>query len=561
MSATASSPLEAPWRTAFPEAADWDTPIDVGTIPALLDRAAAEHADRPAIEFRDRRIRYRELTAAADRLAAGLLGIGIGKGDAIALYLPNTPWHPVSFFALARTGACIVHLSALDAPRELAHKLEDSGARTLVTINLPGLLPMALRLLEEGRVDRVLVGEDARWGEAPALPVPWSERVQPLPEAMPPASWPALSPDDPCLLQYTGGTTGLAKGAILSHGNLTAAVSIYRRWQDGVGTTPTEHRVITVLPLFHIYALTTLLLRHVADGNELLLRTRFDVETLLADIGRKRATVFAGVPTMWIALANHPGAAGCDFSSLRSCISGGAPLPFEVEQRVERLTGQRLRGGWGMTETSPAGTRVPVGASASPGLIGIPLPGIELRIVDRKDPARVLPPGQDGEIVIRGPNVFAGYWKRPEETAAAFHDGWFLTGDIGRMDGRGLFTIIDRKKNMIISSGYNVYPAAIENAIHEHPDVVETVVIGVPDLYRGQAAKAFVTLRPGAEPLTLEKLRLFLGDRVGKHEMPAALELRDRLPRSPAGKLLAKALVEEELAKANPSGNPKETKQ
>src|SRR5690349_20821072 len=294
-----------PWQAAFPEAADWELPIEAGTIPALLDRAAAEHADRPAIAFRDRQISYRALAEAADRLAAGLLGLGIGKGDTVALYLPNTPWHPVSFFGVARTGARLVHLSALDAPRELAHKLADSGARTLITTNLPGLLPMALRLLEEGRVDRVLVGEDARWGEAPALPVPWGERVLPLPEATPPAAWPMLLPDDPCLLQYTGGTTGLPKGAMLSQGNLTAAVAIYRLWRDGATMAAGEHRVVTVLPLFHIYALTTLLLRHLAEGNELLLRPRFEVETLLDDIGRKRATVFAGVPTMWIGLLNH----------------------------------------------------------------------------------------------------------------------------------------------------------------------------------------------------------------------------------------------------------------
>jgi long-chain acyl-CoA synthetase len=380
-----------------------------------------------------------------------------------------------------------------------------------------------------------------------------------LPEAVPPVSWPALAPNDLCLLQYTGGTTGLPKAAMLSHGNLTAAMSMYRRWQDGVSATPAEHRVITVLPLFHIYALTTLLLRHLAEGNALLLRTRFDVETLLEDIGRKRATVFAGVPTMWIGLLNHPKAAECDYSSLRSCITGGAPLPFEVEQRVERLIGQRLRGGWGMTETSPAGTRVPTSAAASPGLIGIPLPGTELRIVARDDPARVLPPGEAGELAIRGPNVFRGYWNRPEETAAAFHDGWFLTGDIGQMDERGLFTILDRKKSMIISSGYNVYPAAIENAIHEHPDVVEAVVIGVPDPYRGQAAKAFVTLRPGAGSLTLEELKLFLADRLGRHEMPSALEIRASLPRSPAGKLLPRLLLDEERAKSAKPENLEET--
>jgi long-chain acyl-CoA synthetase len=558
MSEPTTRSLERPWRAAFPEAANWDAPIEAGTVPALFDRAAAEHAGRPAIEFRDRQTSYGALAEAADRLTAGLLGLGIGRGDTVALYLPNTPWHPVSFFALARTGARIVHLSALDAPRELAHKLQDSGARTLISTNLPGLLPMALRLLEEGRVDRVLIGEDARWGEAPSLPVVWCERVQPLPEATPPASWPVLRPDDLCLLQYTGGTTGLPKAAMLSHRNLTSAVSMYRLLQDGTAQNRGEHRIIAVLPLFHIYALTTVMLRHLAEGNELLLRSRFDVETLLEDIGRKRATVFSGVPTMWIGLLNHAKADACDYSSLRACVSGGAPLPFEVQQKVTRLIGQSLRGGWGMTETGPAGTRIPDGAAGSPGLIGIPLPGIDMCIVDRDDPARVLPPGEAGEMAISGPNVFRGYWNRPEETASAFHDDWFLTGDIGRMDERGLFTILDRKKNMIISSGFNVYPAAIENAIHEHPDVVEVVVIGVPDPYRGQAAKAFVTLRPGATTLTLEGLKLFLADRIGRHEMPVELELRQSLPRSPVGKLLPKALLDEELAKRAKSGNAEE---
>ena len=551
-----------PWRAAFPAAACWDAPIETGTIPALLDQAAAEHADRPALEFRERQVRYRELAGRADRLAAGLLGQGIGRGETVALYLPNTPWHPVCFFAVARTGARLVHLSALDALRELEHKLRDSGARTLITTNLAGLLPAALKLLQQGAVDRVLVAEDGIWGEAavPPLPIPWGERVQPLPEAAPPVQWPALAPDDICLLQYTGGTTGLPKGAMLSHGNLTAAVSMYRLWQDGAAAAPGEHRVITVLPLFHIYALTTLLLRHLAEGNELLLRPRFDIDVLLDDITRKRATVFAGVPTMWIGLVNHPAAQGRDFSSLRSCISGGAPLPLEVEPRVERLVGQRLGGGWGMTETCPAGTRIPAGAAPAPGLIGIPLPGADMRIVNRDDPARALPPGEAGEIAIRGPNVFRGYWKRPEETRAVFQDGWFLTGDIGRMDERGLFTILDRKKNMIISSGFNVYPAAIENAIHEHPDVAEVVVIGVPDPYRGQAAKAFVTLKPGAPELTLDGLKAFLADRLGRHEMPAALELRDALPRSPVGKLLPKVLLDEELAKAAQPTSPTESK-
>jgi long-chain acyl-CoA synthetase len=547
MTAAASQP----WRAAYPDAADWDAPIATGTVNELLDRTAAARGAQPAIEFRERRISYAALAAASDRLAAGLLAEGIGRDSAIGLYLPNTPWHPVSFFAVARIGARVVHLSTLDAPREIAFKLQDSGARVLITTNLPGLLPVALTLLEQGTVERVLVGDDAWWGPSPVTPLPvqWSERVRPLPEA-PPATWPAVSAEDVCAVQYTGGTTGLPKGALLSHGNLTAAVSIYRHWRGPVSAERGAHRVIAVLPLFHIYALTTVLLRSVADGNEMLLRARFDVATTLADIAEKRATVFPGVPTMWIALANHPAAQSCDFSSLRMCGSGGAPMPLDVEQRVGRLIGQRLLGGWGMTETSPAGTHIPTDAPPIPGLIGIPLPGIDLIVVDRDNPARLLSPDEVGELAIRGPNVFNGYWNRPQENAAAFHNGYFLTGDIGAMDARGMFRLLDRKKNMIISGGFNVYPAVIENAIYEHPSVAEVIVIGVPDAYRGESAKAFVALRPGAPPLTLEELQRFLAERVGKHEMPTALELRDALPRSPAGKLLAKALRDEERAKS-----------
>ncbi|MFT8243816.1 AMP-binding protein [Roseomonas sp. BN140053] len=542
-----------PWEASYPPGCRWDAPIEAGTIPRLLDDAVARWGTRPALEYRDRRTSFAELGALVDRVATGFRELGVGPGTAVALFLPNTPWHPVCFLALARLGARITHLSALDARRELAHKLADSGARLVVTTDLFDLPEKARWLLESGAADRVLLGEDARWGgEASALE--WDERLQPLaallerePTGEP---WPVVSPGDVALLQYTGGTTGLPRGAMLTHGNLTSAVSIYRHWFDSEGLTPGEQRVMGVLPLFHIYALTTVLLRHLAEGNEVLLRPRFDPETAIRDIEEKRVTFFAGVPTMWIGLLNHPGVEGRDFSSLRTCVSGGAPLPFEVGQKVERLLGQRLRVGWGMTETAPAGTRVPVAAPLRPGLIGVPLPGIELRIVSLDDPGVEMPPGEAGEIAIRGPNVFAGYWNRPEDTAAAFRDGWFLTGDIGRLEADGLFTLLDRRKNMIISGGFNVYPTAIEAALYEHPDVTEAIVIGIPDAYRGQSAKAFVTLRPGAPELTLPELKEFLRDRLGRHEMPAALELRDALPRSPAGKLLASALVAEERERA-----------
>ena len=545
------APVLRPWLASYPPGCRWDAPILPGTIGGLLDHAIARWADRPALEYRGHVVTYATLGAAVRRLAAGLLSLGVTPGTPVGLLLPNTPWHPVCFLALAKLGARVVHLSPLDARRVLHHKLTDSGARIVVTTDLPGMLATALDLLDAGIAGRVLLGEDAAWGDEAAGAGERDPRAIPLSTlgaGLPEPAWPNVSPGDIALLQYTGGTTGLPKGAMLTHANLTATVEIYRYWQDGGVLAEGEQRVMGVLPLFHIYALSSVLLRHLACGNEILLRPRFDAGAALHDIAERRVTVMPGVPTMWIALLNHPDAHGTDFSSLRACISGGAPLPFEVGAKVEALLGQRLHIGWGMTETSPAGTRVPVAATLRPGIIGVPLPGVDLRIVALDDPSRPLPPGEAGEIAIRGPNVFAGYLNQPAETTAAFRDGWFLTGDIGRMEADGLFFLMDRRKNMIISGGFNVYPAAIEGAIYEHPDVAEVVVIGIPDSYRGQSAKAFVTLRDGAPELTLDALKSFLRDRLGRHEMPAALELRTELPRSPAGKLLASALVAEEMA-------------
>jgi long-chain acyl-CoA synthetase len=527
------------------------------TLPALIDEAVAAHGPRTAIEFRERPITFEALGHEVNRFGAALMRDGMGPGTALALYLPNTPYHPFAFFGGAKAGVRLAHLSPIDAERELAHKLTDSGARVLVTTNIGHMLPMALKLLDMGLVDRVIVGEDEVWGPSPAptSPIPDRPKVTTFAAyvngAEPPVAWPAVTPDDIALLQYTGGTTGLPKGAILTHGNLTAAVDSYDVWFAGQGMTKAagEDRVICVLPLFHIYALTTILLRCLRSGAEILLRLRFDVETTLRDIEGKRATGFPGVPTMWIAIANHPGVETRDFSSLVLCSSGGAPLPVEVAQRFERLTGQRLGGGWGMTETSPAGTNLPKNGPPKPGSIGVPLPGVELDVVSLDDPARVLGPGEVGELRVRGLNVTGGYWNRPQESASSFVGDWFLTGDIGFMDEDGYFFIVDRKKDMIISGGFNVYPQMIEQAIYEHPAVDECVVLGIPDEYRGEAAKAFVKIRQGAQAFTLDELKAFLADKLGRHEMPAALEIRDALPRTPVGKLSKVELREEERRK------------
>ncbi len=543
------------WENSYPPGLKWDAPIPVSTLPELMARGVAEHGDKPFIEFRGQRTSFRSFGEQVERAAAGFQSLGVGPGVSVALYLPNVPYHPISFFAVLLAGGRVVHLSPLDPPRSLARKLTDSNARILVAPDYPTMLPSALGLLQEGLLDHLVVGEDGAFGPGvPTQPIPDDPRIltfATLSQAEPQGAWPAGTPSDIAVLQYTGGTTGLPRAAMLSHANLTAAVSIYENWFIGNNRSwQPNDRVIGVLPLFHIYMLTTVLLRALSAGVEIMLRLRFDAAQTLDDIETGRATVFAGVPTMFIAMAAQPGIDKRDLSSLRVANCGGAPLPVEVAQRFEALTGRRVGGGWGMTETSPAGTTILPEMEMRPGLIGLPLPGIEMDVADLNDPHTVLPPGETGEIRIKGPNVTSGYWNRPEETAAAYADGYFLTGDIGAMDAEGNFYIVDRKKDMIISGGFNVYPRVIEDAIYEHAAVEECTVVGIADSYRGQAAKAFVKLRDGAEPFSLEELRAFLADKLGRHEMPAAVEFREQLPRTAVGKLSRKELADEERVHA-----------
>src|SRR5258706_1923714 len=438
------------WEKSYPAGMRWDSPIATSTLQELLDRAVAEYGDRPALEYQDRCISYRGLGDHAARAAAAFRHIGIDRGHAVALYMPNTPWHPIAFFGVLRTGAYIVHLSPLDAERELIHKLTDSGARTIVTVNLSGVDAKALKLAAAGHVDRVIVADDGVWSASSPSPRLPSGRLRPsepvigpaeggtrwtgygegrgegasprartrgegltpaqakdgqialehlMAEAPAPSEWPPVSADDLALLQYTGATTGVPKAAVLTHANLTACVSSYGIWIGGQrGADAPPDRVLAVLPLFHIYGLVSVALRHLASGNELLLRSRFDVEAVLRDIEVNRVTAFPGVPTMWAALVNHPGIEQRDLSSLRACTSGGAPLPVELAERFGRISGLPLPSGWGMTETSPAGISPPLRGPAKPGTIGLPLPGITVEGVALDDPHPGLGPGEAGEL-------------------------------------------------------------------------------------------------------------------------------------------------------------------
>src|ERR1700760_1296144 len=435
-----------PGEQFYPQGVRWDDPIRRGTLPDLLSIAAADFGARPAIEFRDRPISYAELEAMAETAAAAFSRAGYGKNATVALFLGNTPDHPVNFFGALKAGARVVHLSPLDGEIALSHKLSDSGARVLVTSNLAPLLSTARKFLEKGLIDRLIVCEDDHWGKVgtPQAALPGHSAVITYREfvdgATRPSQWPAIGVDDVALLQYTGGTTGLPKGAMLTHGNLAAAVSIYDVW--GRPTREKRNaveRVICVLPLFHIYALTVVLLGSMRRGNLISLHQRFDVEAVMRDIEVKRATYFPGVPTMWIAIAALPDLDKRDFSSLYSAASGGAPLPVEVANILDRKVGMKLKSGGGMPETCSPGTAPSSEGPDKPASIGTMLPSIEMDVVSLDDPTKVMPTGEVGEIRIKGPNVTKGYWNRPEETAAAFVGDRFLTGDIGYVDDEGYF--------------------------------------------------------------------------------------------------------------------------
>jgi long-chain acyl-CoA synthetase len=505
------------WQQHYPPGVRADVELPVFPVHDIVSVAAQRWGDKTAIEFNGLAISYDRLAELIDRSAAAFVALGVKPGDCVALLLPNTPWHPVAFFGALSAGATVVHISPLDVPRVVEHKLRDSGARVLVTSDADGIFERALTALPDGLVERVVVGEAGFWesdnsssfaSSAGGLPPP---RTPPLkgeggvngPESPSPLrggvrgggkaseeeksagriihwpeNWPSTQSttplpapalDDLALLQYTGGTTGLPKAAMLTHRNLSAAVSAYDLWYTGRSEDGAEI-ILLYLPLFHIYGLSTVLLRCLRAGHTLLLRNRFDAVAALDEIERG-VTVFPGVPTMWIAMAQVPDFETRNFSSLRIAASGGAPMPAEVARRIQARSGLELLGGWGMSETAPAGTNLPPGYPAKKyGSIGIPIPGVDLRIVALDDPRRVLGINETGELAIRGANVTKGYLNRPDDNAQSYVDGWFLTGDIGYMDEDGYFFIVDRKKDMIISGGFNVYPQMIEQAIYEHPD-------------------------------------------------------------------------------------------
>jgi len=556
------------WERSYPAGIHWGESLP-GPVPveSLLETAASQWGERVAIDFYDRRLSFAELHRLAARAAKGLQALGVGPSVHVGLHLPNTPHYVVSFFAVLMAGGRVVDFSPLAAPRELAYQLADSEARIMVTLGLPMLYPQIAALKGTARLETVVVCALEDFLPAPAVRAVFGPAAERIAGPGREIDFAALIDNDGAyvrhphgaleeevaVLQYTGGTTGDPKGAMLTHANFCAVVNARNRWVGSAMQSGAD-KTLVVLPLFHIFGLSFILLLSIATGTEMVMHIRFDAERVLQDIARKKITIFAGVPTMYAALVGHPKIKEFDLSSLTICASGGAPLPGEVLQRFKQLTGLTPAEGYGLTETAPLGTMQVFGANPRAGTVGLPAPQTIIEVVDIETGMTLLPPGEKGEICFRGPSVMKGYWKKPEATAEAFRGGRFHTGDIGFMDRDGYVTLVDRKKDMILSGGFNVFPRNIEEAIYEHPSVAEVTVIGVPDAYRGQAAKAFIALRPGAGEFTLDELKAFLADKLAKYEMPAAVEFRPSLPKTPVGKLSKKELIAEEMAKRGSAG-------
>jgi long-chain acyl-CoA synthetase len=552
------------WEKSYPPGVSWSDPLPPpAPLESFLESAVKEWPDKVTIDFYDRKMTYRELGELAGRMAKGLQALGVGPGAHVGLHLPNTPHHIIAFFAVALAGGRVVNFSPLAAPRELKYQVVDSEVQIMVTLGLPTLYPQIAALKGTAKFETLVVCSLEDFLPAAAVRHffgPPAERVAGAGREIDFKDLIANDgafhrhphgklEDEVVVLQYTGGTTGEPKGAMLTHANFCTVISVRDRWV-GDAMTRGEGKVLAVLPLFHIFGLTFIMLLSVCSGIEMVLHIRFDAERALADIARKKVTIFYGVPTMYTALVNHPKIREFDLSSLTLCGSGGAPLPVEVLSRFKELTGLTPSDGYGMTETAPLGTlQIITDVEPHAGTVGLPTPHTLIEVVDIETGMKVLPQGERGEICITGPQVMKGYWKRPEVTAEAFRGGRFHTGDIGFIDEDGYLTLVDRKKDMILSGGFNVFPRNIEEAIYEYPGVAEVTVIGIPDSYRGQSAKAFIALKPGTEPFTLDQLKAFLADKLGRYEMPTEIEFRADLPKTPVGKLSKKELVAEELAK------------
>jgi long-chain acyl-CoA synthetase len=563
---------EKPWLRNYPDNVPESIDYPTHSLYQFLETAIAENPDGPALIFFDKVTSYRKMYDKICRFATALKSLGVNKGDRVAIFLPNIPHFVISFFAIQKIGGVCVTFNPQYKEHELLHQLNDADIEVVICLDYvmyqrvkkirdqTSLRHVVVcRLGSEISISKKILG--TMTGKLP-LRRPIDSRDLKFEELIevhePSNEIPEVNAmKDLAILQYTGGTTGVSKGAMLTHHNLVSNVIALERWiqppmQKG------QEKFVGVVPLYHVYGLVTCMISAVALASPLILvpnaragRPMF--QDLLETIAKHKPTIFHGVPTLYLALLMHPKIKDYDLTSIRACVSGSAPLPIEIMKNFEELTGASVVEGYGLTETSPVTHVNPIAPRGivKPGSIGMPFPDTEIRIYDPEDYTKELGYGEEGELAIRGPQVMKGYWKREEATKKVINsDGFFITGDIAIIDEDGYFTITDRKKDMINASGLKIYPREVEDVLYEHPAVAETAVVGIPDKYRGETAKAFIVLKDG-ETASSEELSEFCKSRMAKYKVPRFYDFLDELPKSAVGKILRRVLRDEEYKIAN----------
>jgi long-chain acyl-CoA synthetase len=549
------------WHAHYPKEIPPSLEYEEKSLQSYLMDSASRYPEKKALYFMGKELTYEETFTQAKQFANYLQTLGVKKGDRVAIMLPNCPQAVISYYGILMAGGVVVQTNPLYTERELEYQVKDSEAKIIICLDI--LVPRVSNVQEKTNLEHKIVtaikdylpfpknlvypfiqkreynmvvkveeSEDTHvWENVIRLSKPEYTEVEVNPK------------EDLALLQYTGGTTGHPKGVMLTHYNLTTNLQMCEAWL--YKTKPSEEIILAVLPFFHVYGMTTVMNFGIKQASKLILMPKFDALSVLKIIDKQKPTVFPGAPTIYIGLINHPDIHKYDLSSIKACLSGSAPLPLEVQQQFEKLSGGRLVEGYGLTETAPVTHANPIWENRINGSIGLPWPDTDAKVVKAgtDEEAEI---GEVGEIAVRGPQVMSGYWKNEEETNEVLRDGWFYTGDMGYMDENGYFYIVDRKKDMIIAGGYNIYPREVEEVLYEHPKVQEVAVVGIPDPYRGETVKAFVVVKEGKE-VTEEELNKFCREHMAAFKVPRKYEFRDELPKTVIGKILRRQLIEEEI--------------
>ncbi|RLQ96105.1 long-chain-fatty-acid--CoA ligase [Falsibacillus albus] len=513
--------------------------IPLKTIPEMLQDTVSKYPHHSAISFYGQKTTYQQLNQSVQLFASSLQRNGVQKGDRIAIMLPNCPQYVISYYGALTVGGIVTQVNPMSVERELEYVLVDSGAKTIIVLD--AFYPIVKKVQSNTDIKSIIVVSLQSSSKSYETDYSFSHFLSMGDGGVHPVE---ISPEhDIAILQYTGGTTGRSKGAMLTHQNLFMNVfQSYEFFKEEIDLG--REKYLTVIPLFHVYGMTSCMNFSIFVGSESIMLPRFDLDEVLQTIKLEQPTVFPGVPTMYIAIINHPNAKEFGIDSIKICNSGSAPMPVELMKEFEKKTGAKVLEGYGLSEASPVTHCNPLFSERKPGSVGIPYPYTESKIVDLATSMEEVEAGELGELIIKGPQVMKGYWNMAEETAHSLRNGWLYTGDIAKVDEDGYVYIVDRKKDMIIASGYNIYPRDIEEIIYEHPGVQETVVIGVPDQYRGETVKAVIVPKSGIS-LTVEEIISYCKLNMAAYKVPQTIEFRRELPKTSVGKILRRALREE----------------